>query len=139
VATAALLAALFLALVTIVVVRLVGMRTKSPPVLKAIRKFNRAVSNPRQMESAGTLGAYVSVIRHSGPTSGRRYETPVGAVATDDGFVITLPYGSHAGLTQERAREWWVRSLEQGEGRRQPFDVGAVVVAVERHSDPPAA
>jgi deazaflavin-dependent oxidoreductase (nitroreductase family) len=94
--TAALLAALFLALVTIFVVFLVGMRTKSPPVLKAVRKFNRAVSNPRQMESAGTPGAYASVIRHGGRTSGRPYETPVGAVATDDGFVITLPYGSHA-------------------------------------------
>ena len=94
--TAALLAALFLALVTILIVFLVGMRAKSPPVLKAVRKFNRAVSNPRQMESAGTPGAYASVIRHSGRTSGRSYETPVGAVATDDGFVITLPYGSQA-------------------------------------------
>jgi deazaflavin-dependent oxidoreductase (nitroreductase family) len=94
--TAALLGALFLALVTIVIVFVVGMRTKSPPVLKAVRKFNRAVSNPRQMESAGTVGAYASVIRHSGRTSGRPYETPVGAVATDDGFVIALPYGSQA-------------------------------------------
>ena len=94
--TAALLVGLSLVLVTILIVFLVGMRTKSPPVLKAVRKFNRAVSNPRQMESAGTPGAYASVIRHSGRTSGRSYETPVGAVATDDGFVITLPYGSQA-------------------------------------------
>jgi hypothetical protein len=28
--------------------------------------------------------------------SGRAYETPVGAVATDDGFVIALPYGLRA-------------------------------------------
>jgi deazaflavin-dependent oxidoreductase (nitroreductase family) len=50
--------------------------------------------NPRQMKTAGTPGAYASVIRHEGRTSGRPYETPVGAFVTDDGFVIALPYGS---------------------------------------------
>lgn len=33
------------------------------------------------------------MIRHVGRTSGRPYETPASAVATDDGFVIALPYG----------------------------------------------
>jgi len=73
---------------------LIGMRTKSPLVLGAVRRFNRAFMNPRQMKTAGTAGAYASVIRHVGRTSGRPYETPVGAFATDDGFVIALPYGS---------------------------------------------
>jgi len=73
---------------------LIGMRTKSPRVLGAVRRFNRAFTNPRAMKDAGTPGAYASVIRHVGRTSGRPYETPVGAFATDDGFVIALPYGS---------------------------------------------
>ncbi len=48
------------------------------------------------MKKAGTPGAYASVVRHVGRTTGRPYETPVGAFATDDGFVIALPYGSQA-------------------------------------------
>jgi deazaflavin-dependent oxidoreductase (nitroreductase family) len=94
--TATAVGVLVFALVTVLVVFLVGMRAKSPLVLNAVRKINRAVMNPRQMESAGTVGAYASVIRHSGRASGRPYETPVGVVATDDGFVIALPYGSQA-------------------------------------------
>jgi deazaflavin-dependent oxidoreductase (nitroreductase family) len=45
------------------------------------------------MQSAGTPGAYASVIRHTGRTSGTPYATPVGAVATEDGFVVALVYG----------------------------------------------
>ncbi len=73
-----------------------GMRSKSPPVLNAVRRFNRSVSNPRQMATAGSPGAYASVIRHVGRTSGREYETPIGAIATEDGFVVALPYGANA-------------------------------------------
>jgi deazaflavin-dependent oxidoreductase (nitroreductase family) len=72
---------------------MLGMRARSRPLLDAVRRFNRAVSNPRQMQSAGTPGAYASVIRHTGRSSGRPYATPVGAVATEDGFVIALVYG----------------------------------------------
>lgn len=85
---------LVLALVAIGIVFMIGMRTKSPPVLKAVRRFNRAFTNPRTMKKAGTPGAYASVIRHVGRRTGRPYETPVGAFATDDGFVVALPYGS---------------------------------------------
>lgn len=81
---------------TILVVFLLGMRMHAPWVLGAVRRFNRAVFNPQQMKTAGTPGAYASVIRHAGRTSGRIYETPVGAVPTDDGFVIALPYGTQA-------------------------------------------
>jgi deazaflavin-dependent oxidoreductase (nitroreductase family) len=35
------------------------------------------------------------VVRHVGRATGREYDTPVGAVATADGFVIALPYGSN--------------------------------------------
>ena len=71
-----------------------GMRAKSPIVLRAVRRFNRRFMNPRQMKTAGTPGAYAGVIRHVGRRSGRVYETPVGPFATDDGFVIALPYGT---------------------------------------------
>lgn len=90
------LCALVLAVAAIGIVFVVGLRRKSPPVLRAIRRMNRAVFNPRQMESAGTPGAYASIIRHSGRTSGRPYETPIQAVATDEGFLIGLPYGDQA-------------------------------------------
>ena len=85
--------------VTVMIIGIVflgGMRMKCPPVLTAVRRFNRAVGNPRAMKTAGAPGAYASVIRHVGRTSGREYETPVGAYATEDGFFIALPYGQSA-------------------------------------------
>ncbi len=80
----------------------VGMRWKLPPVLNAVRRMNRSVTNPRVMRSAGAAGTQTSVIRHAGRTSGRRYETPVDVIATDDGFLIALPYGTGAD---------WVRNV----------------------------
>ena len=91
--TGTLAGALSLGLVAAAIAFMLGMRARSRPLLDAVRRFNRAVSNPRQMRSAGTPGAYASVIRHTGRTSGRPYATPVGAVATEDGFVIALVYG----------------------------------------------
>lgn len=81
-----------LVLLVIGTVFVAGMRAKSPLVLDAVRRTGRAVK-PLVLRSAGTPGAYASVIRHVGRTTGRPFETPVGAVATDDGFVIALPYG----------------------------------------------
>jgi len=91
---AVLVVGLVIVAVAIGIVFFFGMRTKTPFVLNAVRRFNRALGNPHQMKTAGTPGAYASVIRHVGRTSGRSYETPVVAFATDDGFVIALPYGS---------------------------------------------
>ena len=71
----------------------VAMRTQSSSLLGVVRRFNREFTNKLQMRSAGTPGAYASLIRHTGRTSGRAYETPVVPFATDDGFVIVLPYG----------------------------------------------
>jgi deazaflavin-dependent oxidoreductase (nitroreductase family) len=85
---------LFGGLVAIALVYVVGMRMKSRLVLGPLVRLQRAVINPRQMESAGTPGAYAAVIRHRGRTSGRPYETPVGAVAVDGGFLIALVYGT---------------------------------------------
>jgi hypothetical protein len=73
---------------------LFGMRTKYPPVLKAVRRMNRAVMNPQAMKTAGQPGAYAGVVRHVGRTSGTPYETPIGPFPTDYGFDIALPYGS---------------------------------------------
>ena len=94
-AIATLVVGLALVLVAILVVFFVGMRTGSPLVRGVVRRFNRAFGNSHQMKTAGTPGAYASVIRHAGRTTGRSYETPVVAFVTDDGFVIALPYGSN--------------------------------------------
>ena len=88
-------ALLFGLLLTILIVFALGMRAKTPWVLSAVRRFNRAIGNPFQMTSAGTPGAYASVIRHTGRITGRPYETPIVPLATEDGFVIALPYGTN--------------------------------------------
>lgn len=93
---ATLAGALFVGLALIALVYVLGMRAKSRLVLSPLIRLQRAVINPRQLRSAGTPGAYASVIRNRGRTSGRQYETPVGAVATVDGFVIGLVYGSRS-------------------------------------------
>lgn len=85
---------LVVALVLIGVAFLVGMRRKTPWVLRTVRRFNRALVNPRALRTAGRPGAYASVIEHVGRISGRVYRTPVVAEPTDDGFVIALPYGT---------------------------------------------
>jgi deazaflavin-dependent oxidoreductase (nitroreductase family) len=85
---------LVLVLVAAILAFLVAMRSKYPPALDAVRRFNRSVTNPRSLHTAGQPGAYASVIRHVGRTSGNAYETPIGPFATDDGFVIPLPYGT---------------------------------------------
>ncbi|MDJ0767942.1 MAG: nitroreductase/quinone reductase family protein [Ilumatobacter sp.] len=116
------------AALAVAVVFVVGMRTKFPPVLNAVRRMNREVWNPRQMETAGKPGAWASIIRHVGRNSGREYETPVVAVHTDDGFVIALPYGHHA--------DWLKNVMAQGsatlvhEGEAHHLD-HAVIVPIE--------
>jgi hypothetical protein len=91
---ARLFAAAVLAAAALAAVFLVGMRTKTPAVTDRVRRFNRAVTNPRVLRSAGTPGASASVIRHIGRVSGRSYETPVGPFAVGDDYVIALPYGA---------------------------------------------
>jgi hypothetical protein len=75
------------------VVFLIGMRRKSPLVLRSVIWLSKVSINKAQMKTAGTPGAYAAIIRHRGRVSGTAYETPIGAVATDDGFLIILPYG----------------------------------------------
>lgn len=85
-----------------VVFVLVAMRTRSEWMLTAVRKFNRSFTNRLQRWTAGTPGTSTALIRHRGRTSGRMYETPIGPFPTDDGFVVTLPYGPTAD---------WVRNV----------------------------
>lgn len=91
-----LLGVLGVALAAVVAVLAAGLRRRSPAALRAIRRFNRAVVNPRMLKSAGTPGAYASVITHVGRRTGRTHRTPVVAEPTDDGFVIALVYGTHS-------------------------------------------
>ncbi len=90
---AQIVAGLLLALLALSAVFFVGMRTKYAPVVTRIRRFNRAVTNPRAMKTAGQPGAMAASIEHVGRTSGTTYWTPIGPVVADDGFVIPLPYG----------------------------------------------
>jgi hypothetical protein len=73
-----------------------GMRWNLSPVVDALRRVNRSLTNPRVMRTAGSTRNQTSVIRHGGRTSGRVYETPVDVVTTADGFLIALPYGTRA-------------------------------------------
>lgn len=77
-----------------------GMRRKSPRVQGAVRRMNKAFWNPKALETAGTPGAYASVVHHVGRRSGTPYETPVVPVETDDGFAVALPYGTRADWVQ---------------------------------------
>jgi deazaflavin-dependent oxidoreductase (nitroreductase family) len=90
-----------LAVLMTALVVLLGVRARVPLAVDLLRRFSR-LFRPFQMKTAGRPGAYASVVRHRGRRSGRQYETPVGAAATEDGFVIALPYGSRA---------HWVRNV----------------------------
>jgi deazaflavin-dependent oxidoreductase (nitroreductase family) len=72
---------------------LLAMRSKSPGMLRTVRRFNREVTNKVQIKNAGAPGAYASVIRHRGRKTGKEYETPIVPFPTDDAFLISLPYG----------------------------------------------
>lgn len=81
----------------------VAFRTRFGPFLRAIRRFNRDVTNKRQLQgSAGQPGAYASVVCHVGRRTGTTYQTPVVAVAADEDLVFALPYGRGAD---------WVRNV----------------------------
>ena len=86
--------ALLVALTAVVGIFLLGMRAKWPPVVDAIRRLNRTFLNPRQMATAGQRDAFAQILRHTGRSSGRTYETPLGIESTEDGFVIALVYGN---------------------------------------------
>ncbi len=92
----ALLGAVVLGFAVLATAFVVGWRAKSGLVLGPIIWMSKKVMNPMQMRSAGTPGAYASIIRHRGRISGAAYATPVGAIADGDAFLVALPYGSRA-------------------------------------------
>jgi hypothetical protein len=89
----ALLGAILVGLVALGAIFLGGMRAKWPPVVDTIRRLNLRVLNPSQLDTAGDPGAFAGVLRHTGRTSGKAYETPLGIEPTDDGFIMAMVYG----------------------------------------------
>ena len=89
-------------LVVIIGTYVAGMRFKVGFAQGAVIAFTKHVVNPRVRRTAGTPGASAAIIRNVGRTSGRVYETPVGAEPVEGGYVIALPYGS---------RPSWLRNV----------------------------
>ena len=102
-----------------------GMRWKLPPVLDAVRRMNRSVTNPRVMRTAGSAGTQTSVNRHTGRTSGRTYQTPVDIVTTHDGFLIALPYSTRADWVRNVLAAGSATIVSQGES----VDVDEPIIA----------
>jgi len=77
------------------------------------------------------------VIRHVGQTSGTAYETPIGALPTNGGFVIALPYGTRS--------DWLKNVLAKGsativaEGETYEVDHPTLVPTADVMSQLPAA
>jgi deazaflavin-dependent oxidoreductase (nitroreductase family) len=88
-----LLAALFVGLLGLLALFLGGMHFKWTLVVDAVRGANMRFFNPRQMQTAGTPGAYAGILKHVGRISGTRYQTPLGIEPIGDGFLIALIYG----------------------------------------------
>jgi deazaflavin-dependent oxidoreductase (nitroreductase family) len=87
-------------IVLLLALLVVGMRWKLSPVLDAVRRINRSVTNPRALRTAGSAGEQTSIIQHVGRKSGRTYQTPVDVVPTRTGFLVALPYGTQADWLQ---------------------------------------
>jgi deazaflavin-dependent oxidoreductase (nitroreductase family) len=62
-------------------------------VTGATRALNKRIGNPAMMKLAGRRYFFAGVIHHKGRRSGREYSTPIWAVPTTDGFVVSLPFG----------------------------------------------
>jgi deazaflavin-dependent oxidoreductase (nitroreductase family) len=102
-----------------------GMRWKLPPVLDAVRRMNRSVTNPRVLRTAGSAGTQTSIIRHVGRTSGRTYETPVDTIPARDGVLIALPYGTRSDWLRNVLAADSATIVSQGES----FDVDQPIIA----------
>jgi deazaflavin-dependent oxidoreductase (nitroreductase family) len=74
---------------------------------RVMRRVNRAFTNRLMRPLAGRLPP-LALAHHVGRKSGRRYQTPVLAFPTDEGFVTPLPYGTDT--------DWCLNWVEAGEG-----------------------
>ncbi|HLZ07253.1 MAG TPA: hypothetical protein VKT80_01600 [Chloroflexota bacterium] len=97
------------------VVAIIAVRFQIREILVPLRSFNRRFANKFVLSFAGEPGTPYAVIRHLGRRSGERYETPVVAAPTADGFIIALPYGTDLD---------WLRNL-QASGQGKIFYGGA--------------
>jgi deazaflavin-dependent oxidoreductase (nitroreductase family) len=79
-------------------------------------QINKRVFNPRALR-----GERWQVVGHVGRSSGKAYRTPVEAMRVDDGFIVTLVYGS---------RSDWVQNVLAAGGATIESD-GATVPVVE--------
>ena len=62
-------------------------------VTDASRAVNKRYGNPVMMKLAGRRYFFAGIIRHTGRHSRREYATPVWALPTSEGFLISLPFG----------------------------------------------
>jgi deazaflavin-dependent oxidoreductase (nitroreductase family) len=74
---------------------------------RIMRRINRALTNPLMRPLAGRLPP-LAIAHHVGRSSGRRFQTPVLAFRTRDGFVTPLPYGTDT--------DWCRNWIAAGEG-----------------------
>ena len=63
------------------------------------------------MRLAGRRYFFAGVIRYEGRHSGREYATPIWAVPTTDGFVVSLPTAGR-GTIKNRGETWTVAEPE---------------------------
>jgi len=73
------------------VLLVVLFRTRWRPGLDAVRRFNKQVGNPVASRVSGTR---LTLVHHTGRTSGRDYVTPVWGERSGGWFFIQLPYGT---------------------------------------------
>jgi deazaflavin-dependent oxidoreductase (nitroreductase family) len=66
------------------------------PVTDRTRVLNKRFGNPTMMKLAGRRYFFAGVIRHKGRRSGKEYATPIWAVPTAEGVVVSLPFGEGA-------------------------------------------
>jgi deazaflavin-dependent oxidoreductase (nitroreductase family) len=126
------LGGLLLALVGILVVFVLGMRARSVSVRNGVRKLSRATKR-YPLKSAGTAGAYASVVRHVGRRSGREYQTPIHAVPTQDGFVVALPYGSDVDWVNNVVAQPFAVIVHDGQAYQVDRAELVPLAAVEEH------
>jgi len=62
---------------------------QSNTMMRFLRSYNGI-----RLKRAGTKRSATAILTHVGRRSGRTYETPLGAWAYGDGFVLSLAYGS---------------------------------------------
>ncbi len=97
-----------------------GLRRRDPRVVGAVTRWQRTTVNPRQLATAGSEGARMSVVEHHGRRSGRPYSTPVGIRRSGGDLLVLLPYGAETD---------WVRNVRAAGAATVRHDGRAVPVA----------